>query len=753
MRSSNTPQRLSGRALIRKALWFKISRSVDLRARAMRLFAILTATLLLAAAVSAQRPTVVPQQRPNLKRDRTQRVLYPKIIQHEDERVVAEELLDMLNLSHGGARRRAILALGRIGNPVAVPHLVEILGGDRNPQIRALAAFSLGEIESHMAAQALLERIEDKNEDSLVKARAAEALGKIASNRYSAEALGQYGVKMIAEAIARLLPEAPRQPSQEEKLLIRLALTALIRLKQPSSVAAIAAQLKSPDPDVCWQAANALARIGEFGGAMPSLIRLLGSNHPLVRAHVARALGVARERAAVEPLIKLLSDADQRVAANAVVSLGMIGDRRAAGPLLALGQKLLSDYRSYEAKEGDWPPEQNLLLLITTALGQLRDPQALDFLKTVRLIRGHAGSSPEAEIAMARFSQEAFFDLSEVKLPNWEAVAAYAQGLGQLGTERARAALLDLLGSKPDPRAVPHILRALAATKPKDLRELLLEQLSAKDVIVRATAADLLGELGDSSDVVIEALKRALAAARSDQMNDARIAIIEAADRLGRPLNVQVLSGPTRDPDYVVRARAYELLRRSGSEIRLADFQVGKVQTGHDRAYWRRIAQLMLSPKNPIAVIHTPKGTIRLELFASDAPMTVYNFIELARRGFYDGLSFMRVVPNFVIQGGDPRNDMNGGPGYQIRCEINLRQFETGSVGMALSGKDTGGSQFFITLWPQPHLDGGYTLFGQVIGGMEVVSRIARGDRIDRVEIIGDLPQPGGQPMWRPPSR
>lgn len=708
----------------------------------------------LAAAVPAQRPTVVPQQRPHLKRDRTQRVLYPKIIQHEDERVVTEDLLDMLNLSHGGARRRAILALGRIGNVMAVPHLIEILGGDRSPQMRALAAFSLGEIESHLAAQALLERIEDRNEDLLVKARAAEALGKIASNKYSAEALGQYAVKMIAQTIAALLPETRRQPSPEEKLLARLALTALLRLKQATSVEAIAAQLNSPDPDICWQAANALARIGQFAGRTQDLIRLLGSSQPLVRAHAARALGVARERAAVEPLIKLLSDDDQRVAASAIVSLGMIGDERATGPLLALGQKLLSSYRSYRASQGDWPPEQNLLLLITTALGQLRDPKALDFLKTMRFIRGHLGSSPEAEIAVAKFGQETFFDLPrEAKLPDWESVAAYADGLGQLGTERARAALLELLRENPDPRAVPHILRAIAATKPSNLRELLLEQLEAKDVIVRATAAELLGELGDPSDAVIEALKKALAAARADQMNDARIAIIEAADRLGRPLSAQVLSGPTRDPDYVVRARAYELLRRSGSEVRLADFQVGKVETGHDRAYWRRVAQLMLSPKNPIAVIHTPKGAIRIELFASDAPMTVYNFIELARRGFYDGLSFMRVVPNFVIQGGDPRNDMNGGPGYQIRCEINLRQFETGSVGMALSGKDTGGSQFFITLWPQPHLDGGYTLFGQVISGMEVVSRIARGDRIDRVEIIGDAPQPGGQPIWRPPSR
>jgi cyclophilin family peptidyl-prolyl cis-trans isomerase len=117
--------------------------------------------------------------------------------------------------------------------------------------------------------------------------------------------------------------------------------------------------------------------------------------------------------------------------------------------------------------------------------------------------------------------------------------------------------------------------------------------------------------------------------------------------------------------------------------------------------------------------------------------MTVDNFIQLAQRGFYNGLAFVRVVPNFVIQGGDPRGDQNGGPGYHIRDEINLRQYGTGAVGMALSGKDTGGSQFFITHSPQPHLDGGYTLFGQVIEGLEVVNRIARGDLIRSVEITG----------------
>jgi peptidyl-prolyl cis-trans isomerase B (cyclophilin B) len=184
-----------------------------------------------------------------------------------------------------------------------------------------------------------------------------------------------------------------------------------------------------------------------------------------------------------------------------------------------------------------------------------------------------------------------------------------------------------------------------------------------------------------------------------------------------------------------VRLRASEFLRESKQEI-TTRLSIGKVDTGHDKAYWRRMALLSESASNPIAVIHTRKGDIRIELYPQDAPMTVDNFIQLSKRGFYNGLTFMRVVPNFVIQGGDPRGDGNGGPGYQIRCEINLRQYGEGTVGMALSGKDTGGSQFFITHSPQPHLDGGYTVFGQVVGGMDVVNRIARDDRIDRIEIV-----------------
>ena len=137
------------------------------------------------------------------------------------------------------------------------------------------------------------------------------------------------------------------------------------------------------------------------------------------------------------------------------------------------------------------------------------------------------------------------------------------------------------------------------------------------------------------------------------------------------------------------------------------------------------------------AIIETEKGNIVLELFEKDAPKTVANFEKLIKQGFYDGLTFHRVIPNFVIQGGCPKGNGTGGPGYTIKCETkgNPRKHGKGALSMAHAGKDTGGSQFFITHSPQPHLDGVHTVFGQVIEGMDVVNKIKPKDVMKKVTI------------------
>lgn len=140
------------------------------------------------------------------------------------------------------------------------------------------------------------------------------------------------------------------------------------------------------------------------------------------------------------------------------------------------------------------------------------------------------------------------------------------------------------------------------------------------------------------------------------------------------------------------------------------------------------------------AEIHTAKGIMKVEFFEKDAPGTVKNFVDLAQKGFYDGLTFHRVIPDFVIQGGCPQGSGVGGPGYQIPCELDGdNQFhDRGVLSMAHAGRDTGGSQFFVchSRNNTAHLDRNHTCFGKVVDGLEVIDDIKGGDSIEKVLII-----------------
>ncbi len=140
------------------------------------------------------------------------------------------------------------------------------------------------------------------------------------------------------------------------------------------------------------------------------------------------------------------------------------------------------------------------------------------------------------------------------------------------------------------------------------------------------------------------------------------------------------------------------------------------------------------------AVIALDKGgEIRIEFFPDDAPKTVENFVTLAKKAFYDNLTFHRVVPGFVVQGGDPKGNGSGGPGYTIKAEFNKNKHVRGSVAMARSSDpDSAGCQFYITYGATPHLDGNYTVFGKVVAGMELVDQIKQGDRMKSVKIVED---------------
>ena len=187
------------------------------------------------------------------------------------------------------------------------------------------------------------------------------------------------------------------------------------------------------------------------------------------------------------------------------------------------------------------------------------------------------------------------------------------------------------------------------------------------------------------------------------------------------------------DKDWAIRLRASRLVaeldpsRDAASAIRPAPTRLDP------GAY--AASQVVSPPVSTHVYIDTDKGTIQVELAVLDAPLTVRTFTDLAQSGYFGGVAIHRVVPNFVVQDGDPRGDGEGGPGYTIRDELNQRPYLRGTVGMALDWADTGGSQFFITHSPQPHLDARYTVFGQVVSGMDVVDTLTRGDVIRQVRV------------------
>ena len=248
--------------------------------------------------------------------------------------------------------------------------------------------------------------------------------------------------------------------------------------------------------------------------------------------------------------------------------------------------------------------------------------------------------------------------------------------------------------------------------------------------MVRATAANLLGER--KAQGAVAALKDAYATGQKDPTYLARAAALGALARLDPAAARPVLMDALKDRDWAVRVRALALLKEQNVTDQDAAARPATAGRPVMDPQWQALVNPPFSPR---AFIDTDKGTIELELAVIDAPLTVANFITLARKGFFRNNAIHRLVPDFVVQAGDPRGDGEGGPGYTIRDELNELPYLRGTVGMALDWEDTGGSQFFITHSPQPHLDARYTVFGRVVNGMDVVDRLQQWDTIDRIRV------------------
>ncbi len=679
-----------------------------------------------------------------------------RIVRAEDERRWSAELASLFSDKNAQVRARAALAAGRIGDERAVSSLSILLGNDKSVQVRAMAAFALGETELASAAEPLLASLKRGDEAAQVRARAVEALGKVGAALPESE---EERKRVIGEAILNALSIESQPGIKRQREVVLEALTAALRVRPANGGPVIAQFLTDTDARIRADAGNALARLRAKEGSEQLRAMLMGETDAVARANAARALGAAENKAAFEVLLaRSTTDADERVRVSAVRALGAIKDTRAVAPLLQRGATLLTAYRGTKARGVAHPSELNELLEIATALSRILqntgDARAIEWLRELR--DAQESVDPETEIAFARIAPSAYLrerpfnkladEATRTWLfADWRRASSLAQGLNEIAAITAEAAGNSVIGLQADAQlilravlsdarlpalAAPDVLRALAALKPTDLSEVLREQMNAKDVLVRATAAELLGGLPEQANT--EALANAIPMAAKDELNDATLAILDA---LGKHKNVmahETIKTALESTDHLVRRRAAALLKANNVgdfSARIASVESSNKDADYARALARRNGRVR-------ALVKTEKGEFTIELLPDDAPLTVDSFVQLARRGFFNGISFHRVVPNFVIQGGDPRGDGNGGPGYQIRCEINEVEYGRGAVGMALSGKDTGGSQWFVTHAPQPHLDGGYTVFGQVAEkDMRVVDGIARGDKILNITI------------------
>jgi cyclophilin family peptidyl-prolyl cis-trans isomerase/HEAT repeat protein len=607
-------------------------------------------------------------------------------------------------------RRTAIRAIGRVGDPEGIPLLADLLLRPDTAGTHAEAAFALGLLRDTSAIPILTQWLEGAT---------APLNSEAVTEGFTA--LARLGGPTVGAFFKRALND-PALVRQGDPDVIRATIAReAFRLGRGAPIAELTTLAQ--DRATEYWAFYSLARIRapESGGLFLSG---LSSRTPAVREASARALtmsyagsaglGPQSVTAALRPR---LSDPDVGVRIAALRSLGSFRDSTLAGAVAPL----LDD------------PNANVQVTAATTLAQLGGTQGLPTLRRVLETRRPWAVHREALLALARLDQTLF----EEKVVAWRASADWRdRAVAAEASSRIGVAALQPYLQDSDPRVVSTALQAWAGAVRGPDAELLAaarSRLGSRDVMVRATSAEILGRAASGGDV--PALVAAYHAAARDSINDGAQGALGALGAIAKGPDSASVAGfvATEPPSADPLLREWAVANWPALGERWGGGR--PVPTGRTIEDYRDLArQYLVSQEDtrfPTVRIETvDRGVITLELFGPDAPLTVANFLRLVDRGYFNSLTWHRVVPHFVIQAGDPRGDGSGGPGWAIRDEINRRRYDVGVLGMALSGPDTGGSQWFITLSPQPHLDGGYTVFGRIQGTQAGAQRVTQGDQI-----------------------
>ncbi|HSU92487.1 MAG TPA: peptidylprolyl isomerase [Gemmatimonadaceae bacterium] len=638
---------------------------------------------------------------------------YGGLLAMADARRVDTALItNILRTGSRPERAAAALAIGQVHGTALAPTLRTLLG-DADTAVASNAAYALGLLADASSVDAL--------------AHALELPPSVAHN--AAWALGQVGEPARAALVAALAPQAaPRDSRVRSDLLL-----ATFRLT-PVPVGAVRPWLADSSALVRWSAVYAIARPYAAAGVR-DVIPLATDTSGEVRAQVARALshraaGDSLAALAHAPLATLAADPNPHVRINAIRSLATYG---ASGKAAVVA--------------GTRDRDPNVRIAAAEELGSVLDNTRAVWMSAWK---ADTGFMYRRSVLVSAMSQDVVLPAAEIDEPDswahqsdWRLRAAVADAGGAAPTIlRLREVSLPL-ARDPDPRVRSVAFAAMAphadtAESHPWRREFMEYGLKDPDFFVRAIAIGSLEGHAAAAEVPLVLASYRLAAA--DTNGDARVAAIRF-----------VVSAWKRDSVHfadstVAAIRALPvppdmLTREAADSVSLFEsWRRAPRPDPRPAAWYEQIVRTRILPalggKLPRAEIVTERGIITLELYAVDAPLTVDNFLTLVASGYYDDVRFHRVVPNFVAQDGDRRGDGNGSPAYTIRDELNPRRYERGSMGMALSGPDTGGSQYFLMLAPDPHLDGRYTVFGRIVGGWDVLDALVQGDRIERIRAL-----------------
>jgi cyclophilin family peptidyl-prolyl cis-trans isomerase/HEAT repeat protein len=635
------------------------------------------------------------------------------IMMLEDRRELNPAVLAQ-SLEHPEAqvRRAATVAIGRIGQRDGVPFLIQRLQ-DRDPGVVTDAFFAMGLLKDPRAVTPMLARL--RSGDTLETAALGEA----------AIALARIGGSEAIAALTSIIGGGGGDIARERREHMLLpAMLESWRLGKDAPVTALLPHARDEDTDRRWRALYVLGRI-RAPAAGDVMLDGLRDRVPLIRETAARSLTKAFADTAglsastvLGELGRAADDQDPGVRINALGAIGTYRDTAQAGRVAPL----LND------------PDRNVRVAAANALAMLRGGEAVAALEAVFTMRDPGWALERAALgALAQADTAAFHRHAGRWLQSADPLSR-ANALQLLaGTQPAEGGVFQAAMADRDPRVRSAALAGWSSAGPTHREAAAAAARDAvrdPDPLVRRAAIAALDPASTPSDIdlMVERWRGG-----DTDLREAILAKLGALARtqpellgaLGTP-DRRILMERPADPSLRTAAR------RSFPALAARWGATTAVETGRTLEDYRGIVRgLVLAPQSPRVTIEVEgRGDIEVELLAREAPLTVANFLQLVDRRYFDGNRWHRVVPNFVIQDGDRTGLGSGGPGWTIRDEINRRQYDIPMLGMALSGPDTGGSQWFINLSPQPHLNGQYTIFGRVMGSYNPLKRVTQGDVI-----------------------